>query len=109
MEKPIDFWLRKGKAVGETKPTETKRKVPTLRNQRKHRTKQGDLWGFYGLSVASSFNYLCFYNNTAKIFGMEGILHIAFEPIAFVRSIQCFTDKTKLLLPAIFLIVPNSV
>ena len=22
MEKPIDFWLRKGKAVGETKPTE---------------------------------------------------------------------------------------
>ena len=23
MEKPIDFWLRKGKAVGETKPTET--------------------------------------------------------------------------------------
>ena len=28
------------------------RKVPTLRNQRKHRTKQGDLWDFYGLSVA---------------------------------------------------------
>ena len=23
MEKPIDFWLRKGKAVGETKPTES--------------------------------------------------------------------------------------
>ena len=22
MEKPIDFWLRKGKAVGETEPTE---------------------------------------------------------------------------------------
>ena len=52
MEKPIEFWLRKGKAVGETKPTETKRKVPTLRNQRKHRTKQGDLWEIFGLSVA---------------------------------------------------------
>ena len=24
VEKPIDFWLRKGKAVGETKPTENK-------------------------------------------------------------------------------------
>ena len=28
------------------------RKVPTLRNQRKHRTKQGDLWEICGLSVA---------------------------------------------------------
>ena len=25
VEKPIDFWLRKGKAVGETKPTESER------------------------------------------------------------------------------------
>ena len=28
------------------------RKVPTLKNQRKHRTKQGDLWEIFGLSVA---------------------------------------------------------
>ena len=35
----VPLRLRKGKAVGETKPTDTKRKVPTLRNQRKHRTK----------------------------------------------------------------------
>ena len=28
MEKPIDFWLRKGKAVGETKPTENFRDPP---------------------------------------------------------------------------------
>ena len=28
MEKPIDFWLRKGKAVGETKPTENSREHP---------------------------------------------------------------------------------
>ena len=27
MEKPIDFWLRKGKAVGETMPTERGAKV----------------------------------------------------------------------------------
>ena len=33
----VPLRLRKGKAVGETKPTETKREVPTLRNQRKHR------------------------------------------------------------------------
>ena len=25
LEKPIDFWLRKGKAVGETEPTEKER------------------------------------------------------------------------------------
>ena len=34
------------------------RKVPTLRNQRKHRTEQGDLWDIYGLSVA--FVYIIF-------------------------------------------------
>ena len=28
MEKPIDFWLRKGKVVGETKPTEKFREEP---------------------------------------------------------------------------------
>ena len=63
----------------------------------------GLLWAFCG------FLETCLYNNATKIFGTEGILHIAFEPIAVVRSIQCFIDKTKLLLPAIFLIVPNSV
>ncbi len=29
MEKPIDFWLRKGKAVGETMPTERSANVPS--------------------------------------------------------------------------------
>ena len=35
MEKPIDFWLRKGKAVGETKPTENTANVASgeLRKQ----------------------------------------------------------------------------
>ena len=28
MEKPIDFWLRKGKAVGETEPTENDSPCP---------------------------------------------------------------------------------
>ena len=36
MEKPIDFWLRKGKVVGETKPTEKSReqfKKSTIRTK----------------------------------------------------------------------------
>ena len=40
MEKPIDFWLRKGKVVGETKPTEKSRediKKSTIRTM-------GHLW-----------------------------------------------------------------
>ena len=35
VEKPIDFWLRKGKAVGETKPTESKSRE---RKQKKRET-----------------------------------------------------------------------
>ena len=32
LEKPIDFWLRKGKAVGETKPTEKERTLQREQN-----------------------------------------------------------------------------
>ena len=32
VEKPIDFWLRKGKAVGETKPTEKEVALQNLCN-----------------------------------------------------------------------------
>ena len=34
LEKPIDFWLRKGKAVGETKPTEKREEPDNLKNSK---------------------------------------------------------------------------
>ena len=58
------------------------RKVPTLRNQRKHRTKQGLLWAFGG------FLSMCLYNNAAKIFGILVVLCRRFVNIAIKRCLK---------------------
>ena len=57
------------------------RKVPTLRNQRKHRVKGRHLWKICIISVG--FDDML-YNNAAKIFGTEGV---------FVPKIGDFSGK----------------
>ena len=68
------------------------RKVPTLRNQRKHRTKQGDLWEFCGLSVAFVFQHFRLYKNAAKIFGIVVLLCRRFENL---ENKMVYTTREK--------------
>ncbi len=69
------------------------RRVPTLRKQRKHRTKQRHLWDICGLSVAFSFPFLPF---TFPFFGV--LLYV----IGVLNTQRCgvfFSQILKVLFP----------
>ena len=69
----VTFKFRDLKECDGTHSERSARKVPTLRNQRKHRRSIGDLWAFCGQKFSFRF-FMRFYNNAAKIFGIWVVL-----------------------------------